>query len=82
MATDSFTSSAHIVTGTSAIFSVPSIGQGDRLFSRNGFSVRINPTGVYITKAPALGGVQAPLTFPLSRYDAVELATLLLTLTD
>jgi hypothetical protein len=74
MATDSFTSAANIVSSATAFLSVP----GDMVLSTRGFKVRINSSGVYVTKAPTLGGTQAALAFPLSKNDARELALLLL----
>jgi hypothetical protein len=75
--TDAFTSSALAVsTGTVGHLSygVGPNGGGSATATRHGFYVTCNPHGVTVTKAPALGGVQAALAFPLSRKDAVELA--------
>ncbi len=77
-ATDSFTSVAAAVSSTSALLSQP----GDAVLSTHGFKVRINKSGVFVTKAPTLGGTQVALAFPLSRYDAQELALLLLQLAN
>jgi hypothetical protein len=77
MATDSFTSTATGVSSTTAILTTNTT-QGSKVYSLKGFECRITPSGVTVTKAASLGGTQVALTFPLSRYDAQELALLLL----
>ncbi len=78
MTTDSFTSTAGGVSTAQTIVTLP----GDVVYSTHGFKVRINSSGLYITKAPTLGGTQAALAFPLSRYDAIELALLVLQMSN
>ena len=78
MATESFAFTANAVSTATALFQEP----GSATFSRQGFHVRINASGVTISKAPTFGGVQAALTFPISRYTAQELALALLQITS
>jgi hypothetical protein len=82
MATDSFTSAANGISSAVATLTQPSAGKGSSVFTRHGFEARVNPAGVTVSKASALGAAQSALTFPLSRYDAQELALLLLSCTD
>jgi hypothetical protein len=77
VATDSFTSSA-LATSAGTVgfltYGVGANGGGSAVATRHGFYVVCNPAGVTVTKAPALGGIQAALAFPLSRKDSIELA--------
>jgi hypothetical protein len=46
-------------------------------YNEKGFYVKIDPTGVTVTKAATFGGSQAPLAFPIKRQEAISLANLL-----
>lgn len=74
--TDSFTSTCAAVAGGSS--KLQFVVANDE-FSPLGFYVKIDPTGVTVTKAPSFGGSQSALSFPISRAAAVELANTLLT---
>ncbi len=76
--TRSFTSVAAAVSGTSATLKSTEAGIGSSVFTRNGFEARNTQLGVYVTKATTLGGTQVPLTFPISRNNAVELGLAIL----
>lgn len=78
--TDSFTSSATATSqGTTGTLTDLSPGAGGLAVNTpRGFRIKTVAAGVYITKAPSLGGAQAALSMPLSRTDAQDLATALL----
>jgi hypothetical protein len=77
LAIDSFTSAALVdSSGTMALASL--YQQGSRVFTRLGWKILSVAAGVTITKAPALGGVQAAVSFPVTKNEAKELALALL----
>jgi hypothetical protein len=73
MATDSFTSSAAVVTATSG--APNDFLSGNKVVSSVGFwGIRVAANGVTITKASTLGGAQSAPTFPVTRAAALDLA--------
>ena len=75
MATDSFTSSALAVSSTTQTFGFV---VANAQYDQRGFYVKIDPTGVSVTKASSFGGSQGALTFPITRQEAKSLALSLL----
>ena len=73
--TDSFTSSALAVSSTTQTFGFV---VANAQYDARGFYVKIDPTGVSVTKAPSFGGSQGALSFPITRDEAKTLAESLL----
>ncbi len=73
--TDSFTSTALAVSSTTGTMGfVVAYAEYDK----RGFYVKIDPTGVSVTKASSFGGSQGALSFPITRQEAKTLAESLL----
>jgi len=53
---------------------------GTRRFTRHGFAVTVDNTGLTVTKAATFGGAQVALAFPLDKNDAREMALAILQL--
>ncbi len=79
MATDSFTSSA---LGVSSATSTMGFVVANAQYDERGFYVKIDPTGVSVTKASSFGGSQGSLSFPITRQEAKALALSLLRVAD
>ena len=73
--TDSFTSSA---LGVSSATGTMGFVVAAAEYNQRGFYVKIDPTGVSVTKASSFGGSQGALTFPITRQEAKSLALSLL----
>lgn len=78
--TDSFTSSALVVSaGTTAKLLVQPPA-GAAVYDRRGFYIHVSGNKVTVTKATAFGGSQAALSFPITKDEAHSLAVHLLEL--
>lgn len=76
MAVDAFTSTITAVATPS--FKLTNLPEGTNVFTPRGHQIRVTSKGVTVTKAPTLGGSQAAIQFPISRDNALDLATELL----
>ncbi len=77
--TDSFTSSA---LGVSSATGTMGFVVAYAEYDERGFYVKIDPTGVSVTKASSFGGSQGALSYPITRQEAKALALSLLRVAD
>lgn len=73
--TESFTSTCAVVSSATATLGVV---VGYAQYDNQGFYVKIDHKGVYVTKAASFGSAQSALTFPITRDAATQLASTLL----
>jgi hypothetical protein len=71
MSVDSFTSTVSAVSSSSGTLTFVVAASE---YNERGFYVKIDPTGVTVTKATSFGGSQAALSFPVTRQEAKSLA--------
>lgn len=72
MGADLLVGTCAVVTGGTGVLSNPIAGS--KVFTRSGFQISINASGVTVSKASSFGGTQLALAFPLSRADARGMA--------